>query len=114
ELLQTPPELVAEATVFAQISFLGAAAMMSFNFLAAIIRAIGDSRTPLVFLTLACVLNVGLVILMVGPLGWGVGGAALATVVSQAVSVLMCLEYVRRRVPVLHVRREDWKVTRAD
>lgn len=114
ELLQTPPELVAEATVFAQISFLGAAAMMSFNFLAAIIRAIGDSRTPLVFLTLACLLNVGLVIVMVGPLGWGVGGAALATVLSQAVSVVLCLEYVRRRVPVLHVRRADWKVTRAE
>ncbi|MGV9194120.1 MATE family efflux transporter [Microbacterium sp. MC2] len=113
-MLQTPPELVAEATVFAQVSFLGAAAMMSFNFLAAIIRAIGDSRTPLVFLTLACILNVGLVIAMVGPLGWGVGGVALGTVVSQAVSVLLCLEYVRRRVPVLHVGRADFKVTRAD
>lgn len=113
-LLQTPHELMAEATVFAQISFLGAGAMMAFNFLAAIIRAIGDSRTPLVFLTIACALNVGLVILMVGPLEWGVGGAAMATVVSQAVSVLLCLEFVRRRVPVLHVRRFDWRVTRAD
>jgi Na+-driven multidrug efflux pump len=51
---------------------------------------------------------------MVGPLGWGVGGAAIATVVSQAVSVLLCLEYVRRRVPALHVRRADWRVSRAD
>lgn len=113
-LLQTPPELMAEATVFAQLSFLGGGAMMAFNYLAAIIRAIGDSRTPLVFLTVACGLNVVLVVLMVGPLGWGVGGAALATVVSQAVSVLLCLEYVRRRVPVLHVHRADWRVTRAD
>lgn len=114
-LLQTPHELMAEATVFAQISFLGAGAMMAFNFLAAIIRAIGDSRTPLVFLTIACALNVGLVILMVGPLEWGVGGAAMATVVSQAVSVLLCLEFVRRRVPVLHVRRFDFGAsTRAD
>lgn len=113
-LLQTPPELMEQATVFAQISFLGAGAMMAFNYLAAIIRAIGDSRTPLVFLTVACGLNVALVILMVAPLGWGVGGAAMATVVSQAISVLLCLEYVRRRVPVLHVRRSDWKLTRAD
>ncbi|MGB4779644.1 MATE family efflux transporter [Microbacterium sp.] len=109
-LLQTPAELMAEATVFTQISFLGAGAMMAFNYLAAIIRAIGDSRTPLVFLTIACALNVVLVIVMVGPLGWGVGGAALATVVSQAVSVLLCLEFVRRRVPVLHLRRADWRV----
>lgn len=113
-LLQTPPELLAEATVFTQISFLGAGAMMFFNFLAAIIRAIGDSRTPLVFLTIACGLNVALVILMVGPLSWGVGGAALATVVSQAVSVLLCLVYVRRRMPMLHLVRADWRVTRAD
>jgi putative MATE family efflux protein len=114
ELLQTPPELLPEATVFTQVSFLGASAVMFFNYLSAIIRAIGDSRTPLVFLTLACALNVGLVLLMVGVLGWGVAGAAWATVVAQAVSVALCLEYVRRRVPVLHVRRADWRVSRAE
>lgn len=113
-LLQTPPELMADAVVFAQVSFLGSAATMFFNYLAAIIRAIGDSRTPLVFLTLACLLNIALVILTVGPLGWGVGGAALATVLSQAVSVLLCLEYLRRRVPELHVRREDWRIIRVE
>ncbi|WP_460797935.1 MATE family efflux transporter [Microbacterium sp. GXF0217] len=112
--LRTPPELMDDAVVFAQVSFLGAAATMFFNYLAAIIRAIGDSRTPLWFLTLACVLNVGLVILMVGPLGWGVAGAALATVVAQAVSVALCLEYLRRRLHELHVKRADWRVTRAE
>lgn len=114
ELLQTPPELLAEATTFAHVSFLGASTMMFFNYLSAIIRAIGDSRTPLVFLTIACVLNVALAALMVGPLGWGVGGAALATVLSQAVSVLLCLEYVRRRVPALWVTRADFRVTGDD
>lgn len=114
ELLQTPAELLDDATVFAQISFLGAGAMMFFNYLSAIIRAIGDSRTPLVFLTLACLLNVALVIIMVGPLDWGVGGAALATVVSQLVSVVLCLEFVRRRIPVLHVGREDWRAARGE
>ena len=114
ELLQTPAELMDNAVVFAQISFLGAGALMFFNYLSAIIRAIGDSRTPLLFLTLACALNVALVIVLVAGLGWGVGGAALATVVSQAVSVLLCLWFVRRRMPVLHVRRDDWRVTRAE
>ncbi len=113
-LMQTPPELLAEATLFTQVSFLGGGATMFFNYLSAIIRAIGDSRTPLVFLTIACALNVVLVILLVGPVGWGVAGAALATVVAQAVSVLLCLEFVRRRMPMLHVRREDWRVTRGD
>lgn len=113
-LLQTPPELMAEAVVFTQVTFIGGSTIMFFNYLAAIIRAIGDSTTPLVFLTISCVLNVGLVILMVGPLGWGVGGAAWATVVAQAISVLLCLLFVWRRLPVLHVRRADWRVTRAD
>ncbi|MFC7787834.1 MATE family efflux transporter [Microbacterium sp. MAHUQ-60] len=114
ELLQTPPELMAEATVFTQVTFIGGSTIMFFNYLAAIIRAIGDSTTPLVFLTVSCALNVGLVILMVGPLQWGVAGAAWATVVAQAISVLLCLLYVWRRVPVLHVHRADWRVSRAD
>ena len=113
-LLQTPLELMPEATIFTQISFLGASATMFFNYLSAIIRAIGDSKTPLVFLTIACALNVALVVLMVGPLEWGVGGAALATVVAQAVSVALCLEFVRRRLPMLHLRRTDWRVSGAD
>lgn len=113
-LLRTPAELMPDATTFAQISFLGAGALMFFNYLSAVTRAIGDSRTPLVFLALACGLNVVLVVVMVGGLGWGVGGAALATGVSQAVSVLLCLELVRRRIPVLHVHRADWRVRRAE
>ncbi|MFL0410783.1 MATE family efflux transporter [Microbacterium paludicola] len=113
-LMQTPAELMDEATVFTQISFLGAAAMMFFNYLSAIIRAIGDSRTPLVFLTVSCVLNIALVLLFVGMLDFGVAGAALATVLAQSVSVLLCLDYVRRRLPVLHVRREDWRAARDD
>ncbi len=112
--LHTPAELVPEARTFALVSFAGSAVTMFYNYLAAIIRAIGDSRTPLVFLTVSCLLNVVLVIGLVRGLGTGVGGAALATVVSQAVSVLLCLAYVRHRVPVLHVRREDWRIDRDD
>ncbi|WP_394278602.1 MATE family efflux transporter [Microbacterium sp.] len=113
-LLQTPPELLADATQFTVISFLGAGALMFFNFLSAVIRAIGDSRTPLIFLVVSCVLNVILVIAAVAWLGFGVAGAALATVIAQAVSVLLCLEFVRRRIPELHLHRDDWRITRAD
>jgi putative MATE family efflux protein len=114
QLLRTPEELVPQATTFAVVSFLGASTVMFFNYLSAIMRAIGDSRTPLVFLTLSCVLNIVLVVVLVGGLGLGVGGAALATAVSQAVSVALCLAYVRRSVRVLHLHREDWRVTRGD
>lgn len=113
-LMQTPENIIDEATVFALVSFLGCATTMFFNFLSAVIRAIGDSRTPLVFLIVACILNVVLVVLFVPVWGWGVAGAALATVIAQGLSVVMCLEYVRRRVPELHLRREDWRLTRHD
>lgn len=107
ELLRTPPELLDGAVTFATVSFAGAAATMFFNYLSAIIRAIGDSRTPLVFLAVACVLNAGLVLALVGGAGLGVGGAAAATIASQLVSVLLCLAFVRRRVPALHIGRAD-------
>lgn len=113
-LMRTPQELVADATMFAVVSFLGASATMFFNYLAAIIRAIGDSRTPLIFLLIACVLNIGLVLAFVGLLGLGVGGAALATVLSQLFSVLLCFFYVRRSLPTLHVAPGQWKVNVGD
>lgn len=111
ELLQTPPELLGMATTFARVTFLGAGTLMFFNFAAATIRAIGDSRTPLIFLIIACVLNVALVIAFVAGLGWGIAGAAAATVISQTVSVVLCFVYMRARIPVLRVSREDWRVT---
>jgi len=113
-LLRTPEELLPQATTFAVVSFLGASTMMSFNYLAAILRAIGDSRTPLVFLTLSCLLNIALVVGLVAGVGLGVGGAALATVISQATSVALCLVYVRRSVGVLHPHHDDWRSTRDD
>ena len=113
-LQRTPAELLPQATTFAVVSFLGGSTMMFFNFLAAILRAIGDSRTPLVYLVASCLLNIALVLGAVPGLGLGVGGAALATVLSQGSAVALCLVHVRRRVPTLHVRREDWRVTRAE
>ena len=108
ELLQTPPSLLEEATVFAQVSFAGTAAIVFFNFLSAVIRAIGDSKTPLIFLAISCLLNIALVFVLVRYTSLGVGGAALATILSQAISVVLCLLYVMRSVPILHVRRTDW------
>ncbi len=111
-LLQTPPELLDEATTFATISFAGAVTTMFFNYLSAIIRAKGDSRTPLIFLVISCFVNIGLVILFVQFLGFGVGGAAAATVVAQAFSVVLCLAYVHRYTPEFHVKREEWLESR--
>lgn len=107
-LLQTPSELVADATTFATVSFAGASATMYFNYLSAIIRAKGDSRTPLVFLIISCGANIALVILFVRYLGLGIGGAAGATVTAQLLSVGLCFAYVRVAIPEFALGREDW------
>lgn len=114
ELLNTPPEIIDDATTFITISFWGTIATMFFNFLASTIRALGDSKTPLVFLMLSCVLNIVLVYAFVAVLHMGVAGAALATVTSQLVSVILCLQLIRIKMPVLHLARDDWRVTKAD
>lgn len=112
ELLQTPPELLEGATTFSTVSFAGASATMFFNYLSAIIRAKGDSRTPLIFLIIASVVNIGLVILFVQILNWGIGGAAGATIGAQLLSVILCFVYVRKAIPEFAVRREDWADSR--
>lgn len=114
ELMRTPPEIIDDAYLFIVVSFWGIAATMFFNFLSSTIRALGDSRTPLVFLAISCVLNVVLVIAFIAGLGMGVDGAALATITSQLVSVLLCLWLVQKKMPTLHLGREDWRVTRAE
>jgi putative MATE family efflux protein len=108
-LLDTPPELLAGARTFLTVTFGGASATVAFNFLSATIRALGDSRTPLYFLMASCVLNAGLVVLLVGGARWGVGGAAAATILAQLCAVLACLTLVRRRMPVLQLTRQDWR-----
>lgn len=105
----TPAALMADATTFLTVLFAGAAATVAFNFLSAVIRALGDSRTPLLFLVVACVLNVALVVAFVGWFRLGVGGAAAATLVAQGISVVLCLVLARRRMPELRLRREDWR-----
>lgn len=112
-LLRTPAELLDDATTFAVVNFLGVAAIMFFNYLSALIRAIGDSRTPFVFLIIACVINIGLVILFVQVMDMGVAGAALATVIAQLISVILCLIHLMHSIPALRTHREDWRLARA-
>ncbi|KQR47445.1 MATE family efflux transporter [Microbacterium sp. Leaf161] len=108
-LLQTPQSLLNDATTFAQITFLGGSLIMGSSYLAALVRAIGDSRTPLIFLALSSVINIALVFIAVGGIGLGIAGAALATIVSQGISVVLCLIYIRRRVPALQVGVADFR-----
>ncbi|MDR1825527.1 MAG: MATE family efflux transporter [Bifidobacteriaceae bacterium] len=114
KLLNTPAEILDQAVTFLVISFGGAAVTVAFNYLSAVIRALGDSRTPLVFLIVACLLNALLVAVFVGLFHTGVGGAAAATLVAQGVSVALCLFLVARSMPILRLGRADWHVSRAE
>lgn len=112
--LGTPTELMADARMFLTVLFGGASATVAFNFLSSMIRALGDSRTPLYFLIIASLLNAGLVTLFVVGLGLGVGGAAAATVIAQAITVGLCLALIGRRMPELRLRRADWRLRSSD
>lgn len=111
-LLNTPEHLLAQSAAYFRIILLGMLATMLYNASAATLRAVGDSVTPLIFLILASVLNVGLDLLCVGVFQLGVQGAALATVAAQAVSVVCCLVYAHRKYPELWPHGADFRVTR--
>ncbi|MCG2802743.1 MAG: MATE family efflux transporter [Cellulomonas sp.] len=106
--LNTPAELLDDATTFAAVQYGGLAAMLAFNYLCGVIRALGDSRTPLLLLVGSCVLNAGLVLLLVGPLHTGVAGAAGATIIAQLLATGVGLWIIARRMPQLQLQRADW------
>lgn len=106
-LMQTPGNLFRDAYTYIFIIFMGTGALVLYNMAASVLRALGDSRTPLYFLIVATVLNIVLDILFIGPAGLGVAGAALATVVAQLFSGLACLVYIHCRMPLLHLTRQD-------
>lgn len=105
--LGTPPELLATATSYMQIVGGGTLALAAYNWVAAVLRALGDARTPLVFLGASCLLNLGLDLALVPGLGLGPDGAALATVLSQALAALACMVYAFRRNPQIALARQD-------
>lgn len=111
ELMGTQPEMLQDAYDYLFWIFLGLGAQLAYNMLSGVLRALGDSRTPLYFLIFACFLNIGLDIVLVRLMG--VKGAAIATVVSQLVSVVMCLIYIKKKHPILHLSKAEMRPDRA-
>lgn len=109
-LLNVPTELTADARSYVMIIVDGIAAMMAYNLLAAIMRSLGDSKTPLYFLIVSTLVNIALALVFIVYCGWGVPGSAVAMVIAQAVSALLCLWYIYRRFPQLHIGRKDLRL----
>lgn len=94
-LIQTPAESFDEANRYLTITMAGTIFIFGYNALSAVMRGMGDSKRPLYFVGVACAVNVGLDLLMVKQWGMGASGAALATVISQAASMILCILYLK-------------------
>lgn len=107
-LMNVPEEIYRDAYYYIQIIVVFLIVSSFYNLLASVIRALGDSLTPLYCLIVASVLNVILALIFILNFHWGVPGSAYALVVSQAISVLLCLWYVKKKFPILHLAKKDW------
>ena len=101
QLLDTPAEILEEAYSYIIVIDLGVIVMFLYNLCAGLLRAIGNSVMPLVFLLISSALNVGLDLWFIAGVGMGVRGAAVATVIAQGISVVLCILYVLAKVRIL-------------
>ena len=108
-LLQVPADILPIAVNYLRIVFAGLIFTFFYNFLAATMRALGDSKSALYFLMISSVLNIGGDLFFVQALGWGSEGCALSTVLSEAACCLLCVVYIRYKVPVLQLGKR-WLV----
>ena len=109
-LMKTPENIIDGAHNYIWVIFLGIPVIYLYNMLSGIIRALGDSKTPLIFLLISSVLNIGLDLFFIIKLEMGVAGAAWATVLAQGISGLLCLVFMVKKFEILHIRKEEWKV----
>ena len=107
-LMQTPSDIIDLSYNYIVVIFAGIPAIILYNILSSYLRSLGDSITPVIFLIVAAVLNIGLDLFFIICLHWGVFGAAFATVLSQAVSGVLCLFVIIRKFDILHLKRSDW------
>ena len=101
QMMRTPENIFEGAYAYLLVTFIGVPFTFFYNLLSSIIRALGDSKTPFWFLLLSTVLNILLDLFCILVLGWGVAGAAIATVFSQGVSAILCYIYMMRRFDIL-------------
>ncbi|MDO4295163.1 MAG: MATE family efflux transporter [bacterium] len=107
-IMNTPDDIFQDAYSYIMIICAGIVAQVLYNLLASVLRAVGNSKTPLYFLILAALLNIVLDLVFIIVFHMGAAGAAYATVISQGVSGVLCLVYIIKAVPILKLEREDW------
>lgn len=108
-VMQTPEDIMEQAYEYLFVIFLGIPLTLLYNMVAAIIRSLGDSKTPVFFLVLSAILNIVLDIFFIVSLKLGVAGAAWATIISEGISGFACLIYMIKKFDVLHIQRGEWR-----
>ena len=108
--MNTPADIFKDAYAYIMIICGGIFAQVLYNLLASILRALGNSKTPLYFLIVSAFLNIALDLIFIIVFHMGAAGAAWATVIAQGASGLLCLIYIIRAVPELHLTADDWKM----
>lgn len=112
KLMDTPSDIFEYAYEYIYIIFLGIPVIFLYNILSGIIRALGDSKAPLIFLIISSVINIALDFITIKWFNMSVNGPALATVISQGISGVLCLIYMIKKYDVLRVRKGEWKPER--
>ncbi len=110
--IKTPEDIIRQAYLYIVYIFLGIPATLLYNLLAGIIRSLGDSKTPVYFLVLSSILNIGLDLAFILGLKTGISGAAYATVLSQAVSGILCFFYMRKKFGILKIERDELRLSK--
>ena len=111
--MKTDPDVLPEAIEYFRYFFLGSLAMIMYNACRGIMSALGDSKRPLYYLIFSSLLNVALDVLFVAGFGWGVWSAAVATVLSQAASVVLCLRHLLVKDQIYSVRLKKLRIDKA-
>ena len=110
--MQTPDAIIDDAHAFIRIIYLSIPVVVLLHTQSNLLRALGDSRTPTIIMAIGLTTNMILEPIVIGLFGWGIPGAALATVASQVVGMVLTYVHIRRRVPALHTHAADWRPDR--
>lgn len=106
-LLSVPEDIFGNAYAYLIVIFIGIPFTLLYNYLSSILRSVGDSRTPFLFLGFSAVLNIFLDLFCIIVLRWGCAGAAIATITAQAVSGILCFFYIRRKMELLRLEKDN-------
>lgn len=112
-VMSTPVEAVDSTTAYLTICFIGIPFITAYNIISSIFRGLGDSKSPMYFIAIACVCNIALDCLFIGALGMGAAGAALGTTLSQTVSVIVALAVMRKSKSGIKLTKDDFKFRRS-